>query len=152
METYKIFNNLLTVLIILTYNNNNVIFASEVTCSLEDYILTGIEFRQCQSKILDTFETARGGNPCKLIKSIVDSCSTIVKVGNVYYFLVAEFILFLSGKNDFRIFFLLMTSVKKKEWTSLAKKLSDGFFSWKDRSYIVTRSSVYVCDLLGHTE
>ena len=112
METYKIFNNLLTVLIILTYNNNNVIFASEVTCSLEDYILTGIEFRQCQSKILDTFETARGGNPCKLIKSIVDSCSTIVKVGNVYYFL-AEFILFVSGKNDFRIFFTLDISVKK---------------------------------------
>ena len=101
METYKIFNNLLTVLIILTHNNN-VIFASEVTCSLEDYILTGIEFRQCQSKILDTFETARGGNPCKLIKSIVDSCSTIVKVRN--YFL-AEFILFVSGKIDLRIFF-----------------------------------------------
>ena len=79
METYKIFNNILTVFIVLTYSNN-VIFASEVTCSLEDYILTGIEFRQCQSKILDTFETARGGNPCKLIKSIVDSCSTIVKV------------------------------------------------------------------------
>ena len=90
METYKTFNNLLTVLIILTYNNNNVIFASEVTCSLEDYILTGIEFRQCQSKILDTFETARGGNPCKLIKSIVDSCSTIVKVRNVYYVLLSR--------------------------------------------------------------
>ena len=105
METYKIFNNLLTVLIILTYNNNNVIFASEVTCSLEDYILTGIEFRQCQSKILDTFETARGGNPCKLIKSIVDSCSTIVKVRNVYYYFLAEFISFVSGKIDLRIFF-----------------------------------------------
>ena len=77
METQKTFN-LLTILIVLTHNN--IIFASEVTCSLEDYILTGIEFRQCQSKILDTFETARGGNPCKLIKSIVDSCSTIVKV------------------------------------------------------------------------
>ena len=111
METYKIFNNLLTIFIVLTYNNNNVVFASEVTCSLEDYILTGIEFRQCQSKILDTFETARGGNPCKLIKSIVDSCSTIVKVRNVYYYFLAEFILFVSGKIDFRIFFLLMTSV-----------------------------------------
>ena len=113
METYKIFNNLLTVLIILTYNNNNVIFASEVTCSLEDYILTGIEFRQCQSKILDTFETARGGNPCKLIKSIVDSCSTIVKVRNVCYYFLAEFILFVTGKIDLRIF-LLMTFVKKR--------------------------------------
>ena len=104
METCKIFNNLLTVFIVLTYNNNNnVIFASEVTCSLEDYILTGIEFRQCQSKILDTFETARGGNPCKLIKSIVDSCSTIVKVRN--YFLAEFILLFVSGKIDFRIFF-----------------------------------------------
>ena len=79
METQKTFN-LLTILIVLTHDN--IILASEVTCSLEDYILTGIEFRQCQSKILDTFETARGGNPCKLIKSIVDSCSTIVKVRN----------------------------------------------------------------------
>ena len=85
METHKIFINLLTVLIVLLNNNNinNIIFASEVTCSLEDYILTGIEFRQCQSKILDTFETGRGGNPCKLIKSIVNSCSTIVKVRNI---------------------------------------------------------------------
>ena len=116
METYKIFNNLLTVLIILTYNNNNnVIFASEVTCSLEDYILTGIEFRQCQSKILDTFETARGGNPCKLIKSIVDSCSTIVKVRNVYYYFLAEFILFVSGKIDFRIFFFTHDICVKKQ-------------------------------------
>ena len=144
METYKIFNNLLTVLIILTYNNNNVIFASEVTCSLEDYILTGIEFRQCQSKILDTFETARGGNPCKLIKSIVDSCSTIVKVRNVYYYFLAEFILFVSGKIDFRIFFTHDICVKKQGMNFSCQKIVRRIFFLK-RQIIYSNAFKRIC-------
>ena len=144
METYKIFNNLLTVLIILTYNNNNVIFASEVTCSLEDYILTGIEFRQCQSKILDTFETARGGNPCKLIKSIVDSCSTIVKVRNVLLYFLAEFILFVTGKIDFRIFFTHDICEKKESMNFSCQKIVRRIFFLK-RQIIYSNAFKRIC-------
>ena len=51
--------------------------AHEVVCSLEDYILTGIEFRKCQQETLQSFAD---GNNCKVINLIVESCSRIVKV------------------------------------------------------------------------
>ena len=51
--------------------------AHEVVCSLEDYILTGIEFRKCQQETLQSFTD---GNNCKVINLIVESCSRIVKV------------------------------------------------------------------------
>ena len=41
-------------LFILSFTINNTL-GSEVICSLEDYVLTGIEFRQCQKETLGRF-------------------------------------------------------------------------------------------------
>ena len=46
-------SHLITLFILLFTINYSL--GSEVICSLEDYVLTGIEFRQCQKETLGRF-------------------------------------------------------------------------------------------------
>jgi hypothetical protein len=52
----------------------------DVICSLEDYVMTGIEFAKCQATTLTSFQGSNNGNPCPEIKEIVTNCALIVKV------------------------------------------------------------------------
>jgi len=54
----------------------------DVTCTKDEYIMTGLEFSDCQKEALKTFkadDNTSGINPCAVLKDVVESCATIVQ-------------------------------------------------------------------------
>ncbi len=80
MAASRISIELISVLILLTIVVPNSVFSGDVICTMEDYVLTGIEFGQCQAETLKSFASKGMGNPCPEIKQIIDNCAVIVKV------------------------------------------------------------------------
>ena len=65
--------------------------SGDVTCSVENYILAGLEFSDCQKEALKSFkadDTKDGGkNPCRILNDVVETCATIVQVLlTIFYF------------------------------------------------------------------
>ena len=61
---------------------SNLVSSGDVICSLEDYVLTGIEFGDCQSEAMKTYGTDddKTRNPCAELKNVVDNCARLVSV------------------------------------------------------------------------
>jgi len=54
----------------------------DVTCTKDNYIMTGLEFSDCQKNALKSFkadDTSPDINPCAVLKDVVDKCATIVQ-------------------------------------------------------------------------
>ena len=53
-----------------------------ITCSVEVYVRVNLEFEECQNIAINNFTNndSGGGNPCPLIKKIVETCADNVKV------------------------------------------------------------------------
>jgi len=54
----------------------------DVTCTKDNYIMTGLEFSDCQKEALKSFkaeDTSPSINPCAVLKDVVDTCATIVQ-------------------------------------------------------------------------
>ena len=52
-----------------------------ITCSTEVYVRVNLEFEECQNNAINNFtNNDSGGNPCPLIKKIVETCAGNVKV------------------------------------------------------------------------
>ena len=58
------------------------ILSGDVICSLEDYVLTGIEFGDCQSEAMKSYgsDDDKTRNPCAELKNVVDNCARLVSV------------------------------------------------------------------------
>ena len=62
----------------------NWILGGDVICSLEDYVLTGIEFGDCQSEAMKSYgsDDDKARNPCSELKNVVDNCARLVSVSS----------------------------------------------------------------------
>lgn len=52
---------------------------------MEDYILTGLQFSDCQKETLKSFsanDDKSSSNPCVELKNVVEKCANIVQVSN----------------------------------------------------------------------
>ena len=60
------------------------ILGGDVICSLEDYVLTGIEFGDCQSEAMKSYgsDDDKARNPCSELKNVVDNCARLVSVSS----------------------------------------------------------------------
>ena len=58
------------------------ISGGDVICSLEDYVLTGIEFGDCQSEAMKSYgsDDDKDRNPCAELKNVVNNCARLVSV------------------------------------------------------------------------
>lgn len=56
------------------------ISGGDVICSLEDYVLTGIEFGDCQSEAMKSYgsDDDKDRNPCAELKNVVNNCARLV--------------------------------------------------------------------------
>lgn len=56
--------------------------AANVVCPLEDYVLTGVEFSDCQRETLAEFNPvdSDGYNPCPELERIVSNCAKVLQV------------------------------------------------------------------------
>ena len=58
--------------------------SGDVVCSVENYILAGLEFSDCQKEALKSFKaddtTDDGKNPCRILNDVVETCASIVQV------------------------------------------------------------------------
>ena len=57
--------------------------SGEVTCSVEEYIITGLEFSDCQKEALKSFkpnDPKPSEHSCKILKDVVEVCATLVQV------------------------------------------------------------------------
>ncbi len=76
--------NRFKVFFLLVLGINQIVQAGEVICTLEDYILTGLEFSDCQKDTLKSFgagpdDDANGKNPCHELRNVVNQCANIVQ-------------------------------------------------------------------------
>ena len=67
----------------------SLISSKDVICSLNEYIVTGVEFSQCQKETLASFSHHKGNSGetehhCKELKHIVENCATIVEVSTTF--------------------------------------------------------------------
>jgi len=57
--------------------------SGDVVCSVENYILAGLEFSDCQKEALKSFKADDskddGKNPCRILNDVVETCATIVQ-------------------------------------------------------------------------
>ena len=65
--------------------------SGDVVCSVENYILAGLEFSDCQKEALKSFKAddskKDGKNPCRTLNHVVEKCATIVQVlSTICYF------------------------------------------------------------------
>ena len=72
---------LLIILILQPY----LILSGDVICSLEDYVLTGIEFGDCQKEVMKTYgaDDDKDRNPCAELENVVNNCARLVSVSFV---------------------------------------------------------------------
>ena len=58
--------------------------SGDVVCSVENYILAGLEFSDCQKEALKSFKADDskddGKNPCRILNDVVETCAAIVQV------------------------------------------------------------------------
>ena len=60
----------------------SLIFTGDVICSLEDYVLTGIEFGDCQNEAMKAYgnDNSKDRNPCSELENVVNNCARLVSV------------------------------------------------------------------------
>ena len=63
-------------------------------CSLEDYVLTGIEFGDCQSEAMKSYgsDDDKDRNPCAELKNVVNNCARLVSVRTCISFKLSKVI------------------------------------------------------------
>ena len=70
------------------------ISGGDVICSLEDYVLTGIEFGDCQSEAMKSYgsDDDKDRNPCAELKNVVNNCARLVSVRTCISFKLSKVI------------------------------------------------------------
>ena len=76
-----------------------LILSGDVICSLEDYVLTGIEFGDCQKEAMKSYgsDDDPSRNPCAELETVVNNCARLVSVSlsiidhNVYLVYFVDF-------------------------------------------------------------
>jgi hypothetical protein len=51
-----------------------------IICSTDVYVRVGLEFEDCQRAALANLTTGGGGNPCPMVKRIIEVCADNVKI------------------------------------------------------------------------